>query len=94
LLSAKPAEFSSALYLKGVKTCFFILSESPAYTAVRCYVIVNRKAKSTPATMSKQHSTLSKRLNINAKPLSTLLLPFLGNKVDRYFDIVAGVDGV
>ena len=28
---------SQSFHLKGVRTCFFILSESPAFTAIRCY---------------------------------------------------------
>ena len=36
LLSTKPAESFLVLWLKGVQTCFFILSECPAYTAVCC----------------------------------------------------------
>ena len=28
---------SQSFHLKGVKMYFFILSESPAFTAVRCY---------------------------------------------------------
>jgi len=32
-----PQNLSQSFHLKGVKTCFFILSECPAFTAVRCY---------------------------------------------------------
>ena len=32
-----PRNLSGSFHLKGVKTCFFILSECPAFTAVRCY---------------------------------------------------------
>jgi len=32
-----PQNFSQSFNLNGVKTCFFLLSESPAFTAVCCY---------------------------------------------------------
>ena len=32
-----PQNLSQSFHLKSVKTCFFILSGSPAFTAVRCY---------------------------------------------------------
>ena len=32
-----PQNLSQPFHLKGVKTCFFILTECPAFTAVRCY---------------------------------------------------------
>ena len=32
-----PQNLSQSFHLKGVKTCFFILSDSPAFTAVCCY---------------------------------------------------------
>jgi len=32
-----PLNLSQSFHFKDVKTCFFIVSESPAFTAVRCY---------------------------------------------------------
>jgi len=32
-----PQNLSQSFHLKGVKTCFFILSEYPAFTDIRCY---------------------------------------------------------
>jgi len=42
------------------------------------------------ATMSKQRSTLSKGQNFKANSFDTVAV--FGNKVERCFDIVAGVD--
>jgi len=64
---------------------------------------MSAKAPSTPATMSKQHcrmiqvervqfvSTLSNGRNFTKHPFD--IVAVFGNKVERCYDIVAGVDG-
>jgi len=54
--------------------------------------VFDTKALSTLATMSKQPSTLSNGRNFNANTRSFDIVAVFGNKVERYFDIVASVD--